>query len=133
MFLSSFSAPINSPVNLTAYNVSSREIKVLWNYDDNPRLVLGHLQGFTLYFLEANASDVFPEDANLKTFETRNKTLRNKIAEELEIYRLYNITIAARTAKGTGPTSNSFVVRTHGEGQLIELKVLALLVGHLTN
>ena len=75
MLLSSFSAPINSPVNLTAYNVSSWEIKVLWNYDDNPRLVLGHLQGFTLHFLEANVSDVFPEDANLKTFETRNRTL----------------------------------------------------------
>ena len=116
MFFSSFPAPINSPVNLTAYNVSSREIKVLWNYDDNPRLVLGRLQGFTLYFQEANASDIFPEEANLKTFETRNKTLRSKIAAELKIYRLYNITIAARTAKGTGPTNESFVVRTHGEG-----------------
>ena len=127
MFFSSFPAPINSPVNLTAYNVSSREIKVLWNYDDNPRLVLGHLQGFTLHFLEANASDVFPEDANLKTFETRNRTLRSKIAEELEIYRLYNITIAARTAKGTGPPSESFVVRPYGEGQSSELKVFSAL------
>ena len=86
-----------------------------------------HLQGFTLHFLEANASDVFPEDANLKTFETRNRTLRSKIAEELEIYRLYNITIAARTAKGTGPPSESFVVRTYGEGQSSELKVFSAL------
>ena len=90
-------------------------------------LFLGHLQGFTLHFLEANASDVFPEDANLKTFETRNRTLRSKIAEELEIYRLYNITIAARTAKGTGPPSESFVVRTYGEGQSSELKVFSAL------
>ena len=127
MFFSSFPAPINSPVNLTAYNVSSREIKVLWNYDDNPRLVLGRLQGFTLYFQEANASDIFPEEANLKTFETRNKTLRSKIAAELKIYRLYNITIAARTAKGTGPTNESFVVRTYGEGQSSELKVFSAL------
>jgi len=59
--------PINSPVNLTAYNVSSREIEVTWDYNEDPRLVLGNLLGFLLYFVEANARDYFTEDAVLKT------------------------------------------------------------------
>ena len=98
---------------------------MFWEYDDNPRLVLGYLQGFTLYFLEANASDVFLEGANLISVPTDNK--RSRVVDGLKIYRLYNITIAARTVKGSGPTNGSVVVRTHGEGQWTVLKVLARL------
>lgn len=106
--------PINSPVNITAHNVSSREIEVMWYYNDDPRLVLGTLEGFLLYFLEANASDYFTEDAAVTTHYT--DTRRSTRVGGLKIFRLYNISIAARTVKGPGPTNESVVVRTHGEG-----------------
>lgn len=110
-----FPVPINSPVNLIAHNVSSREINVSWAYNDNPRQVLGYLQGFVLYILEANESDFFTDSAILRTHDT--DTRRSTIVGGLEIYRLYNISIAARTVKGVGPTNESVVVRTNGEGQ----------------
>jgi len=109
-----FSVPINSPVNLTAHNVSSREIEVTWNYIEDPRLVLGNLQGFLLYVLEANASDFFADDAILRTDYT--DTGRSTRVGGLEIFRLYNISVAARTVKGPGPRNDSVIVRTHGEG-----------------
>ena len=110
-----FSVPINSPVNLTAYNVSSREIEVSWDYNEDPRLVLGNLQGFVLYILEANANDFFPDDAILRTYYT--DTRRRTRVRGLEIFRLYNISVAARTTKGDGPRNDSVIVRTHGEGK----------------
>ena len=110
-----FPVPINSPVNLTARNVSSREIEVTWGYNEDPRLVLGDLQGFLLYFLEANASDYFTENSVLKTHNT--DTRRSTRVGGLEIFRLYNISVAARTAKGHGPRNESVIIRTHGEGQ----------------
>ena len=51
----------------------------------------------------------------LRTHNT--DTRRSTLVGGLEIYRLYNISIAARTVKGAGPTNESVVVRTHGEGQ----------------
>lgn len=116
VFIFYFPVPINSPVNLTAHNVSSRELKVFWDYVENPRKVLGNLKGFSLYVLEANRSDVFTDDAKSRTFDT--DTRRNYQFGGLEIFRLYNISIAARTVKGVGPTNESVVVRTYGEGQL---------------
>ena len=86
-----------------------------WNYNEDPRLVLGNLQGFLLYFKEANASDFFSDDAILRTHYT--DTRRSTRVGGLEIFRLYNISVAARTVKGPGPTNESVVVRTHGEGQ----------------
>ena len=114
MYSFKFAVPINSPVNLTAHNVSSREIEVFWDYTENPRQVLGNLQGFLLYISEANASDVFTDDAILTTHST--DTRRSTRVGGLEIFRLYNISIAARTVKGHGPTNESVIVRTHGEG-----------------
>ncbi len=85
-----------------------------WDYNENPRQVLGILQGFVLYILEANASDSFTKDAILRRHHT--DTRRSAVVEGLEIFRLYNITIAARTVKGAGPTNESVIVRTDGEG-----------------
>ena len=85
-----------------------------WDYNEDPRLVQGNLQGFRLYFLEANASDFFPDDAILLTY--KKGTRRSTRVGGLEIFRLYNISVAARTDKGAGPTNESVVVRTHGEG-----------------
>ena len=110
-----FSVPINSPFNLTAHNVSSSEIEVTWDYIEDPSLVLGDLQGFLLYVLEANASDYFTEYAVLTTQYT--DTRRSTRVGGLEIFRLYNISVAAHTVKGPGPTNESVIVRTHGEGQ----------------
>ncbi|XP_078352309.1 uncharacterized protein LOC144637005 [Oculina patagonica] len=107
------STPINSPVNLAAHSASTREINVSWTYIENPRQVLGHLQGFVLYILEANASDFFPQDAVLRTHDT--DTRRSTTIGGLEIFRLYNISIAARTVKGAGPINESVIVRTDGD------------------
>ena len=85
-----------------------------WDYNEDPRLVLGYLQGFLLYVLEANASDFFPDDAIVTTHY--RGTSRSTRVGGLEIFRLYNISVAARTVKGPGPTNESVVVRTHGEG-----------------
>ena len=85
-----------------------------WDYNEDPRLVLGNLHGFLLYLLEANASDFFPEDATLRAYYI--DTRRSNRVGGLEIFRLYNISVAARTVKGPGPTFESVVVRTHGEG-----------------
>ena len=109
-----FPVPINSPDSLAAHNVSSSVIQVNWNYYEEPRLTLGHLLGFTLYIREANASDVFTADGRLLTND-RGLVNSTQITE-LKIYRLYNITIAARTNKGVGPTNESVIVRTDGEG-----------------
>ena len=100
---------------MTAYNVSSREIEVSWDYNEDPRLVLGDLTGFWLYFLEANASDLFPDDA-IATRHHRG-TSRSARVGGLQIFRLYNISVAARTTKGDGPRNDSVIVRTHGEGK----------------
>ena len=86
-----------------------------WDYIEDHRLVLGNLQGFLLYFLEANASDYFPDDKTLRTYYT--DTRRSIRVGELEIFRLYNISVAARTIKGAGPRNDSVIVRTHGEGK----------------
>ena len=87
---------------------------MFWDYIANPRQVLGYLEGFLLYFSEANASDFFTDDAILTTHNTDNR--RSTRVGGLEIFRLYNISIAARTVKGPGPTNESVIVRTHGEG-----------------
>lgn len=110
-----FVVPINSPVNLAAHKIRSRAINVSWDYNDNPKLVLGYLQGFTLYIIEANASDFFTDDAIVQSYHT--DTRRSTIVDGLKIFRLYNISIAARTVKGVGPRSESVAVRTHGEGE----------------
>ena len=110
-----FLVPINSPYNLASHNVSSRAINVSWDYNDNPRLVLGYLQGFVLYIMEANASDFFTDDAIIQSYHI--DTRRSTIVNGLKIFRLYNISIAARTDKGVGPRSESVVVRTHGKGE----------------
>jgi len=88
---------------------------VTWDYVEDPRLVLGNLQGFLLYFLEANASDYFPDDKTLRTHYTY--TRRSTRVGGLEIFRRYNISVAARTVKGAGPRNDSVIVRTHGEGK----------------
>ena len=85
-----------------------------WDYNEDPRLVLGDLLGFSLYFLEANASDFFPDDV-IATRHYRG-TSRSARVGGLEIFRLYNISVAAVTVKGPGPTNESVVVRTHGKG-----------------
>ena len=85
-----------------------------WDYHEQPRLTLGPLQGFTLYLHEANASDVFTADGRVRT-PTINLVNSTQIGG-LEIFRLYNITIAARTNKGAGPINESVIVRTNGEG-----------------
>ena len=109
------SVPTNSPVSLTAHNVSSREIEVSWDYNEDPRLVLGKLSGFSLYLLEANAGDFFPDDAIAITHH--RGTSRSARVGGLEIFRLYNISVAARTTKGDGPRNGSVIIRTHGEGE----------------
>ena len=68
-----------------------------------------------LYVLEANASDFFPDDAKLRTYYT--DTRRSTRLRGLEIFRLYNISVAARTIKGAGPRNDYVIVRTHGEGE----------------
>ena len=109
-----FSAPINSPTNLKAHNISSRVIQVRWNYDDDARLVLGVLQGFTLYVEQANAIDVFTDNGQLLTYA--RGVNRSTLIDGLKIFTLYNISIVARNSKGVGPTSESVIVRTRGEG-----------------
>ena len=85
-----------------------------WGYIEEPRLTLGLLQGFTLYIQEADANDVFPDDGRVYTHE-RNLEKSTNVGG-LKIFRLYNISIAARTDKGVGPTNESVIVRTNGEG-----------------
>ena len=80
--------------------------------------MLGVLQGFTLYFQQANASDVFTDNGQLLTY-TRGVN-RSTIIDGLEIFRLYNISIVARNSKGVGPTNESVIVRTHGEGLYLQ-------------
>ena len=86
-----------------------------WDYIEDPRLVLGNLQGFLLSVLQANVSDFFPDDAISRSYYT--DTRRTTRVGGLEIFRLYDISVAARTVKGAGPRNGSVIVRTHGEGK----------------
>ena len=86
-----------------------------WDYNEDPRLVLGNLLGFLVYFIEANASNFFPNNAILRTHYT--DTRRSTRVGGLEIFRIYNISVAARTVKGVGPKYVSVIARTHGEGE----------------
>ena len=70
-----------------------------------------------MYVLEANASDFFPDDAiATRQYRTVQEYSRSARVGGLQIFRLYNISVAAFTVKGPGPRNNSVIVRTHGEG-----------------
>lgn len=116
------SVPINSPTNLRAHNISATAIQIQWDYDDDPRLVLGDLSGFTLYLHEANADDAFTSNGQLLTYVRGIN--RSTLIDGLEIFRLYNVSIAARTNKGEGPINESVIVRTHGKGVYLLVKIL---------
>lgn len=116
-----FSVPINSPTNLRAHNVSATAIQIHWDYDDDPRLVLGDLSGFTLYLHEANADDAFTSNGQLLPYIRGIN--RSTLVDGLKIFRLYNVSIAARTNKGEGPINESVVVRTHGKGMYLLAKI----------
>ena len=116
------SVPINSPTNLRAHNISATAIQIQWVYDDDPRLVLGDLSGFTLYLHEANADDAFTSNGQLLTYVRGIN--RSTLIDGLEIFRLYNVSIAARTNKGEGPINESVIVRTHGKGMYFLVKIL---------
>ena len=115
------SVPINSPTNLRAHNISATAIQMQWDYDDDPRLVLGDLSGFTLYLHEANADDAFTSNGQLLTYVRGIN--RSTLIDGLEIFRLYNVSIAARTNKGEGPLNESVIVRTHGKGMFFLVKI----------
>lgn len=115
------SVPINSPTNLRAHNISATAIQIQWDYDEDPRLVLGDLSGFTLYLHEANADDVFTSNGQLLTYVRGIN--RSTLIDGLEIFRLYNVSIAARTNKGEGPVNESVIVRTHGKGMYFLVKI----------
>ena len=115
------SVPINSPTNLRAHNISATAIQIQWDYDDDPRLVLGDLSGFTLYLHEANADDVFTSNGQLLTYVRGIN--RSTLIDGREIFRLYNVSIAARTNKGEGPVNESVIVRTHGKGMFFLVKI----------
>ena len=116
------SVPINSPTNLRAHNISATAIQIQWDYDEDPRLVLGDLSGFTLYLHEANADDAFTSNGQLLTYVRGIN--RSTLIDGLEIFRLYNVSIAARTNKGEGPINESVIVRTHGKGMYFLVKIL---------
>lgn len=116
------SVPINSPTNLRAHNISATAIQIQWDYDDDPRLVLGDLSGFKLYLHEASADDAFTSNGQLLTYVRGIN--RSTLIDRLEIFRLYNVSIAARTNKGEGPINESVIVRTHGKGMYFLVKIL---------
>ena len=117
------SVPINSPTNLRAHNISATAIQIQWDYDDDPRLVLGDLSGYTLYLQVANADDAFTSNGQLLTYVRGIN--RSTLIDGLEIFRLYNVSIAAQTNKGEGPIDESVIVRTHGKGMYLPVKSFA--------
>ena len=99
-----------APFLVYGYNTSSRSIQVHWNFDNKVRNVLGVLKGFRVFY------KLHEDSAAVIQHFDQSDQVNTTTLSGLNIYTLYNISVAAFTRIGHGPVSNSTVVRTAGEG-----------------
>ena len=101
-----------APFGVTGYNTSKSSIKVHWGFNDSVRNVLGILRGFQIFYRNVNDSNAVWLDTVVSDAAARTVELTG-----LEIYRVYNITVAAITRKGFGAMSSHILVWTDEYGE----------------
>lgn len=102
--------PIVAPSNVTAFDPQTTSVKLSWYFENNVRDVLGILTGFRIFYQLANSSSapIHQHEAGANARQTQ--------LTELDIYRFYKISIAAKTRIGHGVISGDVYMRTLGTG-----------------
>ena len=109
-FLMRFPVPSAPPQNISGYNVTKHDIRVLWNpvLEDD---VNGIITGYRVFFKETYHS-------NAKTYNLSVPfTEKNVTLNFLRPFTFYSIQVLAFTIKGDGRKSAAIVVRTDEEGE----------------
>lgn len=98
-------APTGTPQNVLPYNVEATSIHLLWDppVDSEQN---GHIISYSINMTTQTGERV------VFTSNVTNYTFQN-----LEPYKIYEFTLAAETASGSGPYTSSLQVRSRESGQ----------------
>ncbi|RWS30283.1 cell adhesion molecule-like protein, partial [Leptotrombidium deliense] len=100
--------PSEVAVNIKAFAISSKAIKVTWNPPDN-RYSFGKIRGYYIGYKVWNTKDAF----TYKTLAVESRFKPEMIFKNLKRNTKYEIVIQSYNSKGAGPFSPAIVVQTH--------------------
>ena len=120
-FISSLSVPIVAPLNVSVKAITTTSVRVWWAFNSSTRNVLGVLVGFRVYYVLSEGHSTLIQD---RYHETTNTTL----ITGLQVFAMYNVSVAARTSKGPGPASPVSLVKTKAGGKTTTISERSLIL-----